>query len=340
MATAHLVADLVVLGLFSKKRKKVIEPPEPPYDTTFAAIASVLAFWVLPLYFFKLDAAGRKKLLALVGVATFYLLTNTATAVSALVFWMLPLYFFMIDDRGKNFVLRLIAAAALLFLTDVATFVSILVLWVLPLYVFKINSEAKRFAVGVEYASFVNTLTLTLVLLAGATMLLSMVEVGLSTVDALYLVVMTFTTIGYGDIDYPATATGRVVVSLLALGGIAFFSISLDVFKLLREEKLDGAMIKQMGLTADAAAIAALVVNVLGGIGLCKALSADAGMPDGLLDGAYWSIITTTSVGFGDFHPSTDEGKLAVCCYALVTMQVTAAAMEIAKEKLVNLCKV
>ena len=74
---------------------------------------------------------------------------------------------------------------------------SVLVLWVLPLYVFKINSEAKRFAVGVEYASFVNTLTLTLVLLAGATMVLSMVEVGLSTVDALYLVVMTFTTIGY-----------------------------------------------------------------------------------------------------------------------------------------------
>lgn len=338
---AAVLTELVVLAAFGlKKKKKVEEPPEEPNDTAFAALVSALVFWVLPLYFFKLDASGHKRLLGALAAAAFYFLTNTATFVAALVFWVLPLYFFTLDDRGKNVVLGLIAGAAFMFLTDVATFMSVLVLWVLPLYVFKINSEARRFAVGVEYACFVNTLTLTLVLLAGATMVLTIVEVGLSTVDALYLVVMTFTTIGYGDIDHPATAAGRVVVSLLALGGIAFFSISLDIFKVLREEKLDGAMIRQLGLSSDTAALAALAVNVFCGVGLCRALSADEGMPDGLLDSTYWSVITTTSVGFGDFHPSTDQGKLMVCCYALVTMQVTASVMEVAKEKLVNLCKV
>ena len=45
-------------------------------------------------------------------------------------------------------------------------------------------------------------------------------------------------------------------------------------------------------------------------------------------------------VGFGDFHPTSDIGKLAVSAYALFSMQVTANAMELAKEVLIRLCTV
>lgn len=147
MASAHILADIVVLaGNFGKKKPPL---PEDPYDTTFDALVAMLIFWLLPLYFFKLDPAGRKKVLGLLAAAAFYYFTNAATFASALAFWVLPLYFVMLDDRGRTLVLWLLGAAALLFLTDAATFVSVLVLWVLPLYVFKLNSEAKRFAVGV-----------------------------------------------------------------------------------------------------------------------------------------------------------------------------------------------
>ena len=46
-------------------------------------------------------------------------------------------------------------------------------------------------------------------LLAAATLLLTVAEPGISAIDALYLSVMTFTTIGYGDIEHPASAPGR-----------------------------------------------------------------------------------------------------------------------------------
>ena len=51
-----------------------------------------------------------------------------------------------------------------------------------------------------------------------------------------------------------------------------------------------------------------------------------------------WSLITSTSVGFGDHYPSTDEGKLAVCAYAFATMQAAGNACDVASEFLQGLC--
>jgi len=71
---------------------------------------------------------------------------------------------------------------------------------------------------------------LSALLLAGATLALTTVESGISTIDAFYLSTMTFTTIGYGDIPHPATTAGRAVVMALALGGIAFFATTIELF--------------------------------------------------------------------------------------------------------------
>jgi hypothetical protein len=40
--------------------------------------------------------------------------------------------------------------------------------------------------------------------------------------------------------------------------------------------------------------------------------------PSGILDYIYFSIVTSTTIGFGDFHPVTSLGKMLVCTQAIV----------------------
>ena len=151
---------------------------------------------------------------------------------------------------------------------------------------------------------------------------------------------MTFTTIGYGDIEHPASPAGRVLVSLLALGGIAFFAVTLEMVHSMRRRADGAALGSLLGVPShsDLLAGAMLAVNLALGAALCGFLTDDHEMPKGVLDSLYWCVITSTSVGFGDFHPTSALGKVCVCVYALFTMQATANAMEVAKEKLVLLC--
>ena len=182
--------------------------------------------------------------------------------------------------------------------------------------------------------------SLSAALLAGSTLLLTALEPGISAVDALYLCVMTFTTIGYGDIAHPVSTAGRAVVMCLALGGIAFFSVTIELFHAAREAT-DGALIRKLGLNGHVAAFAMLAVNAIIGVVLCQCLSEDTELPkQSIFDGVYWSIITVTSVGFGDHYPTSDVGKLAVCAYALLSMQAAGNAMDFGREYLEALCTV
>ena len=181
--------------------------------------------------------------------------------------------------------------------------------------------------------------TLSAILLAGATLAISNAE-ECSAVDAFYLSTMVFTTIGYGDIDHPVTPAGRATVMALALGGISFFGVTMELFHAAREAT-DGAVLKRLGLGDGTVAIAMLVVNALLGVALCEYLADDLALPKGnTLDAAYWAIITGSSVGFGDHHPTTEAGKLVVCAYAYLSMQATGNAMDVAKDWLVSACTV
>ena len=151
---------------------------------------------------------------------------------------------------------------------------------------------------------------------------------------------MTFTTIGYGDVEYPASPAGRVLVSLLALGGVAFFAVTLEMVHSMRRRADGAALGSLLGVPSHSDLLAGgmLAVNFALGAVLCSFLTDDHEMPKGVLDSLYWCVITSTSVGFGDFHPTTALGKVCVCAYAFCTMQATANAMDVAKEKLVQLC--
>ena len=111
--------------------------------------------------------------------------------------------------------------------------------------------------------------SLSIALLAASSLTLSTLE-GMSTVDAFYLSCMTFTTVGYGDIAYPATAAGRAVVLGMALGGVAFFGLTIELFHSMRE-KTDGAFFRLLGIRGGAASILMLLVNAAAGVALCQA---------------------------------------------------------------------
>ena len=179
---------------------------------------------------------------------------------------------------------------------------------------------------------------LAAVILALSTRAMLLAEPGMTHVDALYLCVMTFTTIGYGDIKHPCTPLGRALTMLLSVGGIGFFGVALEHAHALRA-CTDGALLRLLGARGvRASALGMLLVHMAAGIALCRSLDEDTALPNGLLDGAYWAVVTCTSVGFGDHHPTTDRGKLAVCVYALLSLQATAAACDVTKDALLRLC--
>ena len=58
----------------------------------------------------------------------------------------------------------------------------------------------------------------------------------------------------------------------------------------------------------------------------------DPGLPTEPLDCLYFTVVTGTSVGYGDFAPTTRAGKLAVCGFAVLALQGLADVVDAAKD--------
>lgn len=56
------------------------------------------------------------------------------------------------------------------------------------------------------------------------------------------------------------------------------------------------------------------------------------------LEAAYFSVIAGTTIGYGDFTPVTDWGKLATSVYVILAINVTGALLEPAKAFLIDIC--
>ena len=63
--------------------------------------------------------------------------------------------------------------------------------------------------------------------------------------------------------------------------------------------------------------------------GICG-ITKDPGLPsiNEPLDILYWSFVTGTTIGYGDFAPQTDNGKILTVLYALLSLQTTGAAAD------------
>ena len=148
---------------------------------------------------------------------------------------------------------------------------------------------------------------------------------------------MTVTTIGYGDIC-PTTPAGKAVCAAAALSGIGYFGIIFEILRDFRARSLESKVLESVRMKGTAGM---LLTTLTAGVLLCYYLRAHGTLPtveeadaaSGIFEATYWTIITTTSVGYGDLYPSTDSGKFVVCAFAIWSL-ATAAILEEMSERL------
>ena len=166
-------------------------------------------------------------------------------------------------------------------------------------------------------------------------------------IDSIYFAVVTFTTIGYGDV-VPANYTERAFTIVYALSGVACLGIAIGILgtnvveaqeKAVNKTKelaktrvmtffapphvqqdLEQAMGEKLQAEAEHGSVSrmrqlmqtfVLVLVILAAFAACVAN--DPGIDNDkydIVDALYFAIITATTVGYGDFSPKSQQGRL------------------------------
>ena len=176
-----------------------------------------------------------------------------------------------------------------------------------------------------------------------------------SVVDTMYFVAITATTIGYGDF-YPKSDEGKIFVMCfivigVGLGGVLISNVTawmlekeeaaLKEVERKKMEKMQKELLKvkqNVGADVSSADIARasrelaskkvnklVVWHAIGAIIVVVLLGAVImGQLENLkfLDGCYWAIVTSTTVGYGDITPKTTHGRIFASFYAFITIGV------------------
>jgi len=151
----------------------------------------------------------------------------------------------------------------------------------------------------------------------------------LSVLDCPYFAVVIVTTVGYGDIlpfsDAAEIFTSFYVLFALVIAGMAISQIvdSISNFEMAGEEKEHEALFKdkakaQANRRMDflKSVLTFLVLLVIGTAVTALGKTWDEGSP--WVNGFYYTVITLTTVGFGDYSPDEDWEKV----YKMVMMLV------------------
>ena len=162
-------------------------------------------------------------------------------------------------------------------------------------------------------------------------------------INALYCSTITLTTVGYGDIcPGDIDEKGKVFLVLLSFAGLGFFCgpvmdfaaswkdsvpVRAPVPLYFSSARPSDASIHQGGVPGVAAATV--------GLGVALFTQLEGWEP---LDAAYYSVITGTTIGYGDKAPVTDNGKLAAAVYALIAVNVVGGLLSPAADYLSALC--
>ena len=176
-------------------------------------------------------------------------------------------------------------------------------------------------------------------------------------IDTVYFIAITVTTVGYGDMS-PKSDAGKIFVMMFIIVGVALAGVMMtkitdwmletqknavkrseekaqermqkDLAKLKQNlgartseaELARSISIKEKGkskVEANPIASALVVISIVVTLGAVV-----MGELEGIsfLDGCYWSIVTSTTVGYGDVTPKSDDGRIFASFYAFITVGV------------------
>eukprot|EP00930_Biecheleria_cincta_P032545 TRINITY_DN22584_c0_g2_i1.p1 TRINITY_DN22584_c0_g2~~TRINITY_DN22584_c0_g2_i1.p1 ORF type:complete len:432 (+),score=63.24 TRINITY_DN22584_c0_g2_i1:94-1389(+) len=161
--------------------------------------------------------------------------------------------------------------------------------------------------------------------------------------DCIYYAVVVLSTVGYGD--YLPTSDGSKVLTILFVHfGLVIVATAVSI--LLRIAATSAAKrakaqvcdedigifdeaAKKRRLYTRAAYLAAiyLVLLLLGMIGFAVDVEWGEGSGDKWLNGLYLATITLTTVGFGDFSPTSSGGKFFACVLMLIGIPAFGASL-------------
>eukprot|EP00529_Nitzschia_sp_RCC80_P028549 CAMPEP_0113471646 /NCGR_PEP_ID=MMETSP0014_2-20120614/17089_1 /TAXON_ID=2857 /ORGANISM="Nitzschia sp." /LENGTH=263 /DNA_ID=CAMNT_0000364295 /DNA_START=10 /DNA_END=801 /DNA_ORIENTATION=+ /assembly_acc=CAM_ASM_000159 len=151
---------------------------------------------------------------------------------------------------------------------------------------------------------------------------------GSKLINAFYCAVMTLTTIGFGDIcPGPNIDTvGTVFLTVLPFIGLGFVCGPMLQVTATWKEYVPGTVGGIVPL-----AIAALLIGV-STLVLLEDMTA--------FDALHLSVITATTIGFGNSTPRSDLGRLGLALYALLAINIIGCVLDVARKALESLCQV
>ena len=145
-------------------------------------------------------------------------------------------------------------------------------------------------------------------------------HLGWTVLESLYFLCATPTTVGYGDLapkdDFSKLYTCFLIIVGMLVAGQAIGVVLVEFSHTLRERS-DGSV-----LCSSVATIFSFLC--LGTLVFC--LTEDLSFTDAL----YLTVVSVTSVGYGDIHPRTEAGRLFAILFLLPATIATAQAMSAA----------
>lgn len=144
-------------------------------------------------------------------------------------------------------------------------------------------------------------------------------------VESIYFVTVTLTTVGYGDL-LPTTDASKLMTCGFVFFGIALVGTALGMIASHVIETLENLDGEEKDIDHPWKTLLwALVyssVGVFSGAILYSAILSDEDMT--FLDGFYMAVITGTTVGYGDFSPSSTTGRVLAVFWILASVILTA----------------
>ena len=160
-----------------------------------------------------------------------------------------------------------------------------------------------------------------------------------SLLDTVYFITCTISTIGYGDIA-PTTDTSRVFTIFVILIGIFGVTVVMaNFFGSLIKNMIDSCIDilypndkdSEDDITAPTHYVAkiGIVIFLFFSISVVSVLFLTQEHDETIIVGLYWTVVSITSVGYGDIALSTKQEKAFVIVFVMSSLFLVAAGMNI-----------